>query len=522
MHWSLRLLLSLMLSFLLGLTTAVLFPQESFSLTVVSSGILFAVAIFVLWSLWHKLGGTPKLGWMILLAFALRILLGFGSALALPHWGNDNESNQAGYLFLDASRRDQQAWQLSQSSGTVLFPSSEVFYSDQYGGLLTTSAAIYRYLSPDLHRPFLILIFGAFIFSLGIPFFYQAVSARWGAALGSLGSWILILYPDGILYTSSQMREPIILGFSMVAFWAVLHWQKNKKTALILGLLSFAALFFFSYRMAMVVAGFLGVFFLIEQLIASDSPKQRWLFSALAVAGFALILISSLDWLKSSAAWDMLTVEANSGWVIKVLEAIGEKYRTLFFVVYGITQPLLPATIAHPTVPFLKTINILRAAGWYFIVPLLFYAVFSWFRLKEKSEKMVWAWLILFTFLWVVLASARAGGDFWDNPRYRINFLPLIALVTGWAILQARKLRDHWLVIWYMLEIVFLGYFTFWYFSRYYGSQISIFSQRKFIVEYIIQVLVIGAVLLTLGFLYPTLRKRFEANKAQKNKPPLP
>ena len=38
-----------------------------------------------------------------------------------------------------------------------------------------------------------------------------------------------------------------------------------------------------------------------------------------------------------------------------------------------------------------------------------------------------------------MLCSARAGGDQWDNPRYRVLFLPFIAIVTAWGWQWSRR-----------------------------------------------------------------------------------
>ena len=137
-------------------------------------------------------------------------------------------------------------------------------------------------------------------------------------------------------------------------------------------------------------------------------------------------------------------------------------------MIYGIAQPVLPAAIAEPTLPLWKVINIARAAGWYMLAPLLVYAIFTLFKVKDKKERQVWAWMAAFSILWIIIASARAGGDQWDNPRYRANMLPWLVLTASWAIRQAIVRRDAWLPRLLLVEAVFLGFFTNWYFSRYF------------------------------------------------------
>ena len=75
---------------------------------------------------------------------------------------------------------------------------------------------------------------------------------------------------------------------------------------------------------------------------------------------------------------------------------------------------------------------------------------------------------------WIVLSSARAGGDQWDNPRYRLLLLPWMSLLAVWAIGFARQRHDPWLGRWLLVEAVFLLLFTNWYIERYTGFGIPI------------------------------------------------
>ena len=44
--------------------------------------------------------------------------------------------------------------------------------------------------------------------------------------------------------------------------------------------------------------------------------------------------------------------------------------------------------------------------------------------------------------------------------------------MAAWGIDFAIKLRDWWLVRWIAIELIFLGFFTQWYYSRYSGDAI--------------------------------------------------
>ena len=70
----------------------------------------------------------------------LRLLVGLGIYFGLPIYGhNDSEDDKAGYVFTDAHRRDDQAWELASSERPILDAFTDKFAYDQYGGLLAFS-----------------------------------------------------------------------------------------------------------------------------------------------------------------------------------------------------------------------------------------------------------------------------------------------------------------------------------------------------------------------------------------------
>lgn len=504
-----RLVFSIAIGFATGAVIALLIPLGKFWISWLGTSTLLTISIFTLLSIWNWFGHSNTLGWLILAVFGLRLMVGIGLSLALPSLGWDEPAQNAGYLFYDAYSRDNQAWQLAQSDTSILDQTREEFYTDQYGGMLTISAMVYRVLSPDAHRAYLVTILGAFVFSLGVAFFYKAVGDRWDKHLATLAAWFLVLYPDGILYTSSQMREPFVLGFSMIAFWAVLKWSSRKRWLLLLFFVSMVLITVISSRIAVVVFVFMFMVFLLERidLIPARLHKFTWVVLILL---FIALLYGSWSWLQTSAEWDMLLTERGSGWVSKVIDEIGTQFRIPFLVIYGIAQPVLPASIAEPTLPLWKVLNIARASGWYLLAPLLIYAVFSLFKTSKPSERRVWIWMVVFSLLWIALSSARAGGDQWDNPRYRANMLPWLILVGSWAIRQAILHKDAWLPRWLLVELVFLGFFTNWYFSRYF-----LLWRRLFFWEMVAWIVGLSALILFGGLLYD----RYVMLQARKKQP---
>jgi hypothetical protein len=137
---------------------------------------------------------------------------------------------------------------------------------------------------------------------------------------------------------------------------------------------------------------------------------------------------------------------------------------TPFVLGYGMLQPVLPAALVEPALPLWQAVAVIRAAGWYVLLPFLIYGWFSAFTLTEARPRALWLWLGLAVWVWIGIAAIRAGGDQWDNPRYRVMVLAAEALIAaqGWA-----RRRDGWFARIVAVEGVFLAFFTEWYLSRY-------------------------------------------------------
>jgi hypothetical protein len=461
-----RLLFSLAIALPLALLLGWLSPGVFWHSLLAFTGLAWVSAFFLL-TAWTWAGKTKILAWMILLAFFLRLGVGIALQKGLPVFGFDQEVQQSGYVFRDAFERDMAAWNLAGSNDPLWVSFQSEIKADQYGGLLSLSALLYRYLSPDAHRTSLVLVLGAFMAALAIPFFWIGIRQRWSQGLASLAAWILLLYPDGILFGSSQMREPFILGFSAIAFWAVVTWKGWDRKRLLIFSASGIGMLLISSRIALAILAFLLVWFMIEQML----PRYRgskWLLW-LAAGGISLLMIAgSLGWFLTTTRFDMLITEQSSGWLQKIITEAGPIFRVPIIIIYGLAQPVLPAAIADPTLWIWKVIVIARAAGWYAIAPLLVYGIFTSAKAKHGRDRNIFLWIGGFLLLWLIISSARAGGDAWDNPRYRANFLPWIALISAWGVQWAIEKKDAWLGRWVLVEVIFLGFFTQWYLSRYF------------------------------------------------------
>jgi hypothetical protein len=488
------------ISTLIGALLAGVFSPESFWQGWFPAILLLTAAGIVLLFAWRWAGAGRTLAWMIALAFFTRLLIGVTLTLAMPVYGHDEPEQNAGYHFKDAYNRDREAWTLAKSEQPILTSFGQEFNSDQYGGLLSISAMIYRYLSPDMHRPYLILILTAFITALGIPFFWQAVRLRWGLPIANIAAWIVVFYPDGIFFGSSQMREPFLIGLAGIAFWGITAFSHSRRSALLAVGLSMVGIALISSRVALAFMAVLSVWFYLEQL-APRSARWRslgWVVLGIGALGIAFF---SWEWFRASVHWDLVVRELNSGWVQKIIREAGQSIRLPFIIAYGLAQPVLPAAIAAPTLPLWKIIIILRSLGWYLLAPLLIYAFFTVWK-APAIDRRILIWLAALVFAWLVISSARAGGDMTDNPRYRSMFLPWMALLAAWGLRWAWLKRDVWLVRWLVVEGIFLSYFTSWYLSRYYQlwKPIPFWSM-------VVQIILLSGLVLASGWLMKVFHK---------------
>ncbi len=462
----------------------------AFSLLLLISFLLFSY-------LHHWAGGGRALGWMIALAFAMRLLTGVGVYLALPVDGYDEPDDRAGFFFTDAHRRDDQAWELAGSDEPILSAFNKAYHTDQYGGLLAFTSLAYRTLSPDAHRVITPILLSAIFAALGIPFFWRAARLAFGAQIALAAGWILALYPESLLLGGAAMREPYLITFGALALWGFVDWQfrpersdqrENSRRAWLWLGLGLAGMLLVSPVVALVTLVILAGWW----WMAREHGRLSWVsfFAAALVflAGLALLAWALNrqgefgggplgvigEWFNRAVKWDVYQLERGSGWVQKLFDEMPAWLRLPFVTVYGIFQPVLPAAFIEPTTLTWRIIGIARALGWYLLWPLLVYAFIAAWKNDQPRERRLWIWLTIISWLWIILTALRGGGDQWDNPRYRAILLPWQALASGRALACFRSRSDSWLVRIFLIEGIFLAFFTQWYLSRYFhiGGQI--------------------------------------------------
>ena len=470
-----------------------------------AASLLLFLSGVLIYAAWNAAGRDRMLAWILILAFSLRLALGVFLAWGLPQFGYDEEPQKAGFVFEDAYRRERNAWHLAKSGEPLMIAFGDAYETDQYGGILYLSAFVYRYLSPDAFRPTLIAILSAGSITLGIPFLVAGMRRKFSKQTTLGAAWFLALYPEAILLGASQLREPYFILLFAVLVWAVIHilGKTNYKNAIPILFFALGLLVLFSYRMALSIGGVLLVWVWIE---LSSRIQRKWI----VVAGWGAIILGAVavvmvmkDWLDAVLFWDTLVTIRKSGRVAFHLESLPDWMRFPFVLVYGIFQPVLPAAIAAPAPWIWRGLGIFRSVGWYVLLPLIAYGLIRVWAL-EKSEKK--RWLILFTifsWIWILIASARAGGDQWDNPRYRTIFLPLMSVTAAWAINHAKKIKDRWFLRAVLIEVIFLGFFSNWYLKRYAGT-----PPRLEFYPMIAIILGLSALVLGGGWLWDHHRKR--------------
>lgn len=459
---------SILPAFLVGGAVATLNPGSKPFIGFIAAFIMTVVCTFFLRLACVRLGINRSAGLATVVSFVLRLVIGILLFAALPIYGYDEAPPNNGYLYLDAYARDTDAWHLASSGESLLTAFQNEFRTDQYGGLLSLSAAIYRSFSPDAHRPLLILILTSFFTAVGLPFLWKAISTRWDEKTANASTWIYALYPESVILGASQMREPILIGLSAIALWAVVEWGQNHRASTLALCLAAAGMAFISVKAAAAILLGMAVWFWLENILPQVEKKWQALTTVLLLAVVITGVFLSWGWLVDSSKWDLYLMESSSGRIQWEVELVGDSMRVPFIIGYGLAQPVLPAAIVYPGIPITRAVSIFRALGWYLLVPLMISGFLLMWRKQTKENKIVLLLFFVLSLLWIFVSSARAGGDQWDNPRYRSLFLVWMAFLAGWSWIETRSRRSPWLWRLLLLEFVYIGFFIHWYLSRYY------------------------------------------------------
>jgi hypothetical protein len=90
-----------------------------------------------------------------------------------------------------------------------------------------------------------------------------------------------------------------------------------------------------------------------------------------------------------------------------------------------------------------QVVAIVRGLGWFAFLPLLVYGTVAAF--VKRGWRSLEAYLGVLVWVTALLASYRAPGYQWDNPRYRAVFLAAQVALAAWAWMVSRSDRAPWL-----------------------------------------------------------------------------
>jgi len=421
--------------------------------------ISLAAILLVFFSL-RRQGASNLILWLAVGALALRLVVGLALARSLPDFGYDENAQNRGYVFYDAYKRDTDSWERARGDLPLLASFTDPRGSDQYGGVLLVSVGVYRILGGDVHRPLQIVSLTAAASALGLLFTWGFANGVWGRKVGDVSAWIVLLTPEAILLGASQMREAfLILGLAM-ALYGYSRLRQDPRTGGVAWLVSgLLVLLFFSPPTALVGAVVVWAAALWE---GRDGPKIPrwilWLGVPVAVAGLVLAVQSwaRLEeitgtfgqvivqwWENAGSAWRLGRAAAGSDMLQATLGKLPEGLQLPFLVGYGLVQPFLPAAIATPGNALWQIIAILRGLGWFALIPFLIYGSVA--AVIKRGWRSLEAYLGVLIWVTALLASYRAPGYQWDNPRYRAVFLAAQASLAGWAWVVSRAEHSPWL-----------------------------------------------------------------------------
>ncbi len=418
------------------------------------------------------------LGWLIVGGVVLRILASVLWYTGLPNWGYGSPVEQSGYIMADAYTRDTAAWELASSSEPLLSAFGSFRNVDQYGGMLFLSASIYRFIGGFSHQPLQVVLLAATISSLAILFTWAFARRLQDGKVALLAAWIVALFPDAVILGSSQMREAFLMTLVAATLYGLVRYIQERSlpgmiwvfTALIL-MLPFsppiAGIFLVMFVILALSMDGLGVFrqprfWLIIGGIAIVAVIGIWLaWERIAPEGINNPLALVSWWFRESARWQAYFVKRSSPLIRRIFNTTPDWVNTPILLGYGILQPFLPGALLDQGFPIWKGIAIWRAIGWTLLLPFLLVAPFVLWNVKDKRRMTIG----LFAAVWmgILIAAFRSGGDLWDNPRYRVVFISLQAVLAAWVWVVQSSSKNPWL----KRAIIGLGIILLWFIPWY-------------------------------------------------------
>jgi hypothetical protein len=439
------------------------------------------------WLGWRALRGhqAPRVfAVAAMVAFGLRLGLAVAFAHLLPVYGSGRDHQQAGYFYPDAYDRDRISWEFGRSDRPLWEPSQREMRADQYGGLLMLSAVEYRYLSPDAHRPLLVVLQAATASSLAVLFTWGFVSLAIGSSAAAFAAWLVALYPEAILLGASQMREPFMaLGLSLMLYGYALARKDGLPRGAVPLVVGVALCLAISPPTALVGLVILLIAWLWERRGSRRPPV--WVWPVVGVGLVVALLLATraweasgvwgtntldilLAWLTRSARYETYVLEQGSGMVQAMFDRTPTWAHVPLATAYGLIRPFLPAALFETSAPLARIVEIARSVGWFALLPFLIYALLA--TPRSTGWRSLPTFLAILVWVTAIAASFRGGADGWDNVRYRAAFLVIQAAVAGGAWAHVRSTGSRWLAYTGVVVAAVTVVFGQWYAGRYLGT----------------------------------------------------
>jgi hypothetical protein len=278
------------------------------------------------------------------------------------------------------------------------------------------------------------------------------------------------------------MREAFLMPLVAIASYGVIRFWQDRDSGSLAWMLAGLILMvpFSPPSAAFLLFIIIALAFAIEGRRAIHQPKFWLLLTGLVIVagiGFWLAWDSIApegvsnpvaligQWLQEAVRWQTLFVKRSSELVRSIFRTTPGWAHGLILMAFGIAQPFLPAALLDDGLPIWRGIAIWRAIGWTILLPFLLAVPFLiWKRSNQKGLLVV---LTITVWLSILVASLRAGGDLWDNPRYRVTLISLEAALAAWAWLEVRREKSPWLRRMIVAVGILLAWFFPWYFQRY-------------------------------------------------------
>lgn len=442
------------------------FDESGVSLSgVIAYSLVSAFAAILLRFGWKSISTLSPPSWLqtaLIVAIGIRLVVGVGLFASLPTFGyQDSKPHLTGYIYKDAYERDKDAWRFAISDSPLLSAWTDSDLSDQYGGLHFISTSIYRVISPDMHRPLLVILLTTAFGSLAVLYTWSCSKRMFGVRIAKAAAWIVAIYPEAVLLSASQMREPFLIAAFALGLdgYSQVRADQTRAGLIHIVIAVFIALIL-SPPFSVVLIGLLAIAWLWEGRV--KGRQKTWVTLLVLTLGLAGIFLTirgwakipgspggnALEllswWLSSGAEYQLHLLTDSSGWVQKVFGLVPEWSQMPLATIYGIVQPFLPAALMDSTsAPLIRIIVSLRALGWFITLPFLLLAPFL--ILKKSAKRDLSRYFVLVLWIAVIFVSYRDAGRMWDNPRWRAIFLSIQAIVIAWTLFCAKDNHNAWL-----------------------------------------------------------------------------